>query len=413
MAAIFKGTLLMSSALRPVFRGRAFEAGLGGEGGLPAFSPAALFAANEPGFWLDPSDFSTMWQDHQGVTPVTATGQTVGLILDKRVGTRTEVFDDANVVLLGPATYATRVSPGVYNYCRDSTTQGQLEFRGLTAGQSYLVQLTVSAYAGAVPDITSIRTDFINSSNGVVRPLASVAGVCTFFLPSPGTFFQLRSGGFGQGATISNVSIKEVAGSHFFQPTAAQRPTLQAEGAYNFLQTDGVDDRLISVQNINPAGNDKSQVFVGARSLLAAGGALVETLMDSGSVVFASNGWWHLNRGSGGNSTVSFASRGTVTATVPVVAGAATPWTQVLTGLADIGAPSVAIRANGVVLTNSTESQGTGTYTTLPHAIGSRTNGSNVFNGRFYQVVARFGPNLTTEQIEATETFINTKTGAY
>jgi hypothetical protein len=47
------------------------------------FSPASLFAAGEQGAWYDPSDFSTMFQDSAGTTPVTAVEQPVGLILDK------------------------------------------------------------------------------------------------------------------------------------------------------------------------------------------------------------------------------------------------------------------------------------------------------------------------------------------
>lgn len=47
------------------------------------FSPLSLFAAGEQGAWYDPSDFSTMFQDSAGTTPVTAAGQPVGLILDK------------------------------------------------------------------------------------------------------------------------------------------------------------------------------------------------------------------------------------------------------------------------------------------------------------------------------------------
>jgi hypothetical protein len=51
--------------------------------GRRAFSPAALFAAGEQGVWYDPSDFSTLFQDDAGTTPVTAVGQAVGRILDK------------------------------------------------------------------------------------------------------------------------------------------------------------------------------------------------------------------------------------------------------------------------------------------------------------------------------------------
>ena len=46
----------------------------------------ALFANSEVGAWYDPSDLTTMFQDRAGTTPVTADGQTVGLILDKSKG---------------------------------------------------------------------------------------------------------------------------------------------------------------------------------------------------------------------------------------------------------------------------------------------------------------------------------------
>ncbi len=45
--------------------------------------PCSLFSAGEQGIWLDPSDFSTLFQDAAGTTPVTAVGQPVGLALDK------------------------------------------------------------------------------------------------------------------------------------------------------------------------------------------------------------------------------------------------------------------------------------------------------------------------------------------
>ncbi len=47
------------------------------------FSPAQLFANGEQGFWLDPFDMASMFQDSAGTTPVTATGQPVGKMLDK------------------------------------------------------------------------------------------------------------------------------------------------------------------------------------------------------------------------------------------------------------------------------------------------------------------------------------------
>lgn len=43
----------------------------------------ALFAAGEQGYWRDPSDFATMWQDSAQTTRVTGVGQPVGFIADK------------------------------------------------------------------------------------------------------------------------------------------------------------------------------------------------------------------------------------------------------------------------------------------------------------------------------------------
>jgi len=47
------------------------------------FSPASLFAGGTDGAWYDPSDLSTLFQDSAGTTPVTASGQPVGKMLDK------------------------------------------------------------------------------------------------------------------------------------------------------------------------------------------------------------------------------------------------------------------------------------------------------------------------------------------
>ena len=68
--------------MHPIIRNALIGGGSGG-GGAPAFSPIDLFQSSEQGVWYDPSDFSTMFQDSAGTTPVTATGQPIGKILDK------------------------------------------------------------------------------------------------------------------------------------------------------------------------------------------------------------------------------------------------------------------------------------------------------------------------------------------
>jgi len=54
-----------------------------GIGGAASFNPATLFASGQKGAWYDPSDFSTLFQDSAGTTPVTAAGQPVGYVGDK------------------------------------------------------------------------------------------------------------------------------------------------------------------------------------------------------------------------------------------------------------------------------------------------------------------------------------------
>ena len=52
-------------------------------GGYSSSSPSALFAGGTEGAWYDPSDIDTLFQDSAGTTPVTASGQPVGKMLDK------------------------------------------------------------------------------------------------------------------------------------------------------------------------------------------------------------------------------------------------------------------------------------------------------------------------------------------
>ncbi|HET7369400.1 MAG TPA: hypothetical protein VFK45_01020, partial [Gammaproteobacteria bacterium] len=47
------------------------------------WTPASLFVGGTGGAWFDPADFSTLFQDTAGTTPVTAAGQSVARMLDK------------------------------------------------------------------------------------------------------------------------------------------------------------------------------------------------------------------------------------------------------------------------------------------------------------------------------------------
>lgn len=244
--------------------------------GGSVFTPASLFTAGESGYWLDPSDFTTVWQDSQGVTPVTATGQTCGLILDKRIGTRTQVFSDANVTFFGTAGYANRISSGVYDYARDPSLSGSVVFGGLVTGRAYLISVQIAAYGGPIPGIVNISVDFRSALNVQMRPLGAVAGTYTVFYVADGATFRIGAGGSNSGGTISNVSILEVAGNHFLQATAGNRPILGVEpagGRRNLLLQTGLTGATSGTPGTVPTGWT-SLASGGTTTVIPGGGSL-------------------------------------------------------------------------------------------------------------------------------------------
>ena len=81
---------------------------------VQSFSPSNLFQDGTQGFWLDPSDLSTMFQDAAGTTPVTAVEQPVGLILDKRDLAYSTYFDGTGDRLT--ATVSSAIGTGDFTY---------------------------------------------------------------------------------------------------------------------------------------------------------------------------------------------------------------------------------------------------------------------------------------------------------
>lgn len=250
----------------------------------PAFrySPGALFAASEPGFWFDPSDISTLFQDAAGTTPVTAAGQPVGLMLDK-------------------------------------------------SGR----------------------------------------------------------------------------GNHATQSTSLSRPTYQVDSnGHGHLLFDGFDDYLVT-PTITP-GTDKVQVFAGVRFTAAISNG---TILESSEAADGNNGSFFLRQQAGGADNFQWLFRST-TNTAPTMPYTL-PVTAVISATSDFAAPLTVTRLNGVQISSALLPTGGGNFLTYTHFIGRRGGTSLPFNGRIYSLICRFGPNLTADQITQTETWVNSKTGAY
>lgn len=220
----------MSSGLYSGVSGLALGVGLykgvgglwGGASGLidgfGGFSPATLFAAGEQGGWYDSSDLSTMFQDSAGTTPVTATGQTVGLLLDKSQGLvlGPELLALGAIGLVGTATAASySTSSGVGSVTRvDASNQSFVRWSGLTTGSFYRIVITNTSANGI-----NVRAGNEGAAFIAVVP----AGQAVTMYGVPGSNLITITSGGGT-ATFTLTSILQVAGNHLTQATAASRP---------------------------------------------------------------------------------------------------------------------------------------------------------------------------------------------
>jgi hypothetical protein len=340
---------------------------------LGGFSPISLFSAGELGAWYDPSDFSTMFQDSAGTTPVTAVEQPVGRILDKsgRGNTATQATSASRPVL----------SARVNQLLATATLSTQSV---TTLAATYTLSFSGAGTVTASGTNIGVYTAGSNS-------LVCTAGTLTLTVVGSVTFADLRVTNDGVGLP----AYQRVTTSTDYDTT----------GFPLYLRFDGTDDSL-ATSSFTP-GTNRVQAFSGVRKLSdAARGIVAEFGPTVGTTAF------NMEAPSAASPTYKWRSGGTVLQeTIP--SGFAAPITNVLAGTADISAPFVTVRINGVEVATNTASQGTGSYAASSLFIGRRTGASLPFNGRLYSLIIRFGANLDATTIRNTETWVNGKTMAY
>jgi hypothetical protein len=162
-----------------------------------------------------------MFQDNIGTTPVTATGQTVGLLLDKSKGlalgpelvTNGDFSVDANWTKGAGWSIAGGVAVSAGGAAFSALSQNIATVAGLT----YEVRFTVSWTSGSLLVRLGGGTNFANLSSG---------GTFTYRVVAEGgaiSFLQ-NAAGFQFVGTIDNISVKELPGNHAVQATTAARP---------------------------------------------------------------------------------------------------------------------------------------------------------------------------------------------
>jgi hypothetical protein len=176
-----------------------------------------------------------------------------------------------------------------------------------------------------------------------------------------------------------------------------------------YLKFDGVDDSLATAA-INFSATNKMSVFAGIRKLNDAAQGVVAEL--TASVAANSGGFLLAAPNAAATANYNFASDGTAQVD-NIITTYTAPLSNVVTGLADIAAPSNIIRVNGAqVGTPVTTSQGTGNYANAPLYIGRRGGTTLSYNGRLYSLIVR-GAATSGQQLTDTETWVNSKTKAY
>lgn len=217
------------------------------------WTPELLFQNGEQGalYSLTP-DFTGLYQDAAGTTPVTAVGQPVGLMLDRRFGLERgapvleEDWSSAGAgwvtqgIVAGESTVSYAGGEVTINYGTGGVAGGIYRDIALTPGSYELV-------APARGAASSLRV----SPQGTFTPVISEAMVTNpagatrslIFNTTGSVRIYLRAERDSQ-LVVGEIVIRSLPGSHASQPTTTARPALRSnplridyDGADDFLRT--------------------------------------------------------------------------------------------------------------------------------------------------------------------------------
>jgi hypothetical protein len=271
---------------------------------------------------------------------------------------------------------------------------------------TYTVSLWVESFSGVVGSVSTTTGAASTGSTGA--PSSTGRMSYNFTSDSISTPVVIRFGIGMTGNSTGSVRISGIQVEVGSTATAYQRVTSQYDvtqagvPSMSYLFFDGASDNL-ATPTITP-GTNKVQMFSGVRKLANTVGTIAELGAASGDGLAALYG----------NSSNNYGvlSKGTLQATVVSPSGATVPpITNAVTGLGDISTDTTTIRINGSQVATSSTDQGTGNYLAYPLYIGARAGASLFFSGHLYSLIARFGPNLTADQLSSTETWVASKTG--
>lgn len=396
----------------------------------------ALFEAGEQGFWYDPNDLSTMFQDEAGFVPVTGIDQPVGLMLDKSKGFVLEanqmkyphseslpgtvsMSDGTHTWSLNTQNPISGVQDSrlVVTNPASSTYQPSLQLllnAPLKIEKVYRLSFKYKVNSGS-PRIAHIfrgqTITEIPSSKGTL----SGKGVFELYVrlesnnsSVPLLYFSNKSAFDLQ---MNEFTIQEVKGNHAYQRTSASRPILRqnAVTGANYLEFDGSDDFLVT-NSIDFTVTNKLSLFTGLRKMSDSSYGVVCELSSSwvknlrSFVVAAPAGSNFPLYGVAARLSYPFNSGQQATSTAHFPA----PISNVITAK---HSTRTELWINGALNSTTVDGEkGTGNYGNYPLYIGRREGITFPFKGHLYGLIG-IGRLTTGDETTAIETELAERVG--
>ena len=269
-------------------------------GGL---TPLSLFSESEQGFWYDYSDFSTLFQDRAGTTPVTAVGQPVGLVLDKRLGlvpgpelVTNGTFDSGTTGWTGQGSTAISAVAGAMVV--DQPVAGtwfsenvRLATPVLAVGRTYRITFDARMVSGT----NSLR--LANNATAILDMPTISATFQTFtaiFTATTTNTFSFFKNGITGTFELDNITVREIPGNHATQSTAGSRPVLAR------LPFGGRRNLLTYTEQFDNAAWTKAATTITANSVESPNGTMTADTLTAASGAAAHN--MHQSAGSSGTA---------------------------------------------------------------------------------------------------------------
>jgi hypothetical protein len=348
--------------------------------------------------------------------------------------TYTEQFDNGVWAEFNGLYAGSKFTPDVSN------AEHRISFGLSTTASTYTHQYRVKAagynwcfigYANSVGSRENAFFDLQNGATGTI-PVGATAKIVSVGGGVYDIFLTTATGTFGSNYTLLGVSnannvtsfaANGVDGIEIFradlrpasQATGLIGPTYQrvvdaatydAVGFLPYLEFNGLSWSM-STNSIDFSAGDKVTAWAGVRRLGTGTALLLELSAD----LNANAGTFSMSQDAG-TSTWTFSSKGTIRADATSGSSYPSPITTVNAGIGDIAGDVTTLRVNGTQVATSATNQGTGNFGNYPLFIGARNNASFFFTGWLTSLIVR-GAQSTQSQIEATESWVNGKTGAY